>query len=151
MYINYALLGISSLLLLLHSDCFATAQLQLNSEVVSCFPWFLLSSTSQVRPGKTGAGKRREILSPLNEKAASPLDNGIYVFFGYMSQSVWPFSGGFNCAFVVFCGFLNRVFWFCFICIFSRSFSFHGQGKNLKASLLTFLTTSNVSKYIFSL
>ena len=71
-----------------------------------------------MRPGKTGAGKRREILSPLNEKAASPLDNGIYVFFGYMSQSVWPFSGGFNCAFVVFCGFLNRVFWFCFICIF---------------------------------
>ena len=59
-----------------------------------------------MRPGKTGAGKRREILSPLNEKAASPLDNGIYVFFGYMSQSVWPFSGGFNCAFVVFCGFL---------------------------------------------
>ena len=69
LYINYTPLSILSLLLLLHSDCFGTAQFQSNSEVVSCFPWFLLSSMFLVRPGKAGVPRRSVILSPLKKSS----------------------------------------------------------------------------------
>ena len=94
-------LSILRLLLLWHSHCFGTGQFQSNSEVVSCFPWFLLSSMFLVRPGKAGVPKRSVILSPL-KKAPKPFDN---VLFWIHVPVSWVISGDFCCAFVVFCGF----------------------------------------------